>query len=39
MKNHAVTDCVMRTIARSRFKEPDAGVCVIRWPLVFVAGN
>ena len=39
MHNHAVTDCVMRTIGRIRFKAPDGGVCVIQWPFVFVSGG
>ena len=35
IKNSTVTDCVMRTISRIRFKKPEAGICVIQWPFVF----
>ena len=38
LNNVAVTDCVMRTIRRIRFKKPDAGICVIQWPFVFAPG-
>lgn len=38
LSNDAVTDCVMRTIHRIRFKKPDAGICVIQWPFVFAPG-
>ncbi len=38
LKNNSVTDCVMRTIRRIRFKKPDAGICVIQWPFVFAPG-
>ena len=38
LNNDAVTDCVMRTIRRIRFKKPDAGICVIQWPFVFAPG-
>lgn len=37
MANQQVTDCVMRAIRRIRFKKPEAGICVIQWPFVFVA--
>ena len=39
LKNDAVTDCVMRTLRRIRFKKPEAGVCVIEWPFVFASGS
>ncbi len=38
IKNAKVTDCVMRTIKRIRFKKPEAGICVIQWPFVFAPG-
>jgi hypothetical protein len=38
IKNNKVTDCVMRTIKRIRFKKPEAGICVIQWPFVFAPG-
>ncbi|HAN30949.1 MAG TPA: hypothetical protein DCQ06_05075 [Myxococcales bacterium] len=38
IKNNAVTDCVKRTVARIRFKKPEAGICVIQWPFVFAPG-
>ncbi|MCO4760174.1 MAG: AgmX/PglI C-terminal domain-containing protein [Myxococcales bacterium] len=38
IKNASVTDCVMRTIKRIRFKKPEAGICVIQWPFVFAPG-
>ncbi len=38
LKNSSVTDCVMRTIKRIRFKKPEAGICVIQWPFVFAPG-
>ncbi|MEY3014230.1 MAG: hypothetical protein RIT45_2965 [Pseudomonadota bacterium] len=38
IKNARVEDCVLRTIRRVRFKVPDGGVCVVRWPFVFQAG-
>ncbi len=39
LNNASVGDCVLRTIARLRFKVPEAGVCVVRWPFVFSAGG
>lgn len=38
IKDSSVTDCVLRVMGRLRFKKPDAGVCVIRWPFVFRPG-
>ena len=38
INNPSVTDCVMRTINRIRFKKPEAGICVIQWPFVFAPG-
>ncbi len=38
MNNSSVTDCVLRTLGRVRFKKPDAGICVIQWPFVFSPG-
>lgn len=38
MGSDAVSDCVVRTIGRIRFKKPDAGICVIQWPFVFSPG-
>jgi hypothetical protein len=33
----AVTSCIMRVIRRMRFAKPEAGTCLIEWPLVFRA--
>lgn len=38
MNNSSVTDCVLRTLGRVRFKKPEAGICVIQWPFVFSPG-
>lgn len=38
LKNAAVEDCVMRAISRLRFKVPEGGICVVRWPFVFAPG-
>ena len=38
IKNNNVTDCVVRTLKRVRFKKPEAGICIIQWPFVFVPG-
>ena len=38
IKNANVSDCVLRTIRRVRFKKPEAGICIIQWPFVFVPG-
>ncbi|MBI5608457.1 MAG: energy transducer TonB [Deltaproteobacteria bacterium] len=33
--NATVTDCVLRAVRRIQFAPPAAGVCVVRWPVVF----
>lgn len=32
-----VKDCVVRTIARIRFKKPVGGMCIVRWPFAFTS--
>ncbi len=39
LKNRKVVQCVERIIRRMRFVKPDGGVCVVRWPFVFNAGD
>jgi hypothetical protein len=34
-----VGKCIAHTIRRIRFKPPEGGVCVIRWPFVFSSGG
>lgn len=31
----AVSSCVLRAFERMSFQKPEAGVCVVQWPLVF----
>jgi TonB family protein len=33
--NDAVSSCVLRAFERMSFQKPEAGVCVVQWPLVF----
>lgn len=33
-----VKDCVLRVFRRMRFKKPDGGICVVKWPLRFEPG-
>ncbi len=38
MGNPVVSDCVLRVLRRIQFAVPEAGVCVVRWPVVFHPG-
>ena len=33
-----VKNCVLRVIRRMRFKKPEGGVCIVKWPFVFSGG-
>ncbi|MCO4763902.1 MAG: AgmX/PglI C-terminal domain-containing protein [Myxococcales bacterium] len=35
LRNGRVGNCVLRQIRRLRFKKPDGGICVVRFPLAF----
>ena len=37
LHNASVSNCVLRQIRRMRFKEPEGGMCVVRFPLMFSA--
>ncbi len=39
LKSPRVTDCVLRAVRRIRFQKPDAGICVVQWPFIFVPGR
>lgn len=36
--NSSVEQCILQTIRRMRFEEPEGGVCVVQWPFVFNPG-
>lgn len=38
LHNHRVGDCVLRQLRHMRFKKPEGGVCVVRFPLMFSPG-
>jgi hypothetical protein len=35
VKNKKVEQCMRKVIGRMRFKKPQGGICVIKWPFVF----
>ena len=39
MSDSNVTNCVLRVIRRMRFRKPEGGVCIVRWPFVFSGGG
>jgi len=39
MKNKKVERCVKKVVGRMRFKKPKGGICIIKWPFVFSAGE
>jgi outer membrane biosynthesis protein TonB len=38
LKDKEVEGCILRSIRRMRFKEPEGGICVVQWPFVFNNG-
>ncbi len=38
LSDRAVGQCVLRIIRHLRFRKPEGGICVIKWPFVFTQG-
>lgn len=38
LRSPAVENCILRAIRRIRFKKPEGGICIVKWPFVFNPG-
>ena len=38
LRNQAVENCILRAVRRIRFKKPEGGICIVKWPFVFNPG-